>query len=154
MRVVIESLNKESGKLKLRYLDTSQLVEIEVKEDSLSEWKEFDLNKIHFQAFKCCLFDKNTELKYTYKEKFHFEDLVSNKNFKCTFKECIKEGDQDIWVVALNYFEINNNFLANEQMGSIYKLIIDEARNEKKFMCEDIRLLTDKNNDYVKHNER
>jgi hypothetical protein len=152
MRVVIEALNKETGKLKLRYLDTSQLVEIEFKENSLLEWKEFDLNKIHFQAFKCCLFDKNTEIKYTYNEKFHFRDLVSKKNFKCTFKECIQEADQEVWVVDLNYFEINNNFLAKEHTSSINKLIIEEAMKEKKFMCEDIRLLNDKNNEKIKSN--
>ncbi len=152
MRVVIEALNKETGKHKLRYLDTSQLVEIEFKESSLLEWKEFDLNKIYFQAFKCCLFDKNTEIKYTYNEKFHFRDLVTNKNFKCMFKECIQEADQEVWVVDLNYFEINNNFLAKEHTSSINKLIIEEALKEKKFMCEDIRLLNDKNNEKIKSN--
>jgi hypothetical protein len=37
-------------------------------------------------------------------------------------------------------------------MGSINKLIIEEARKEKKFMCEDIRLLNDKNNEKIKSN--
>jgi hypothetical protein len=152
MRVVIEATNKETGKLKLRYLDTSQLVEIKFKENSLLEWKEFDLNKIHYQAFKCCLFDNNSAIKYTYNEKFHFRDLVSKKNFKCTFKECIQKGDQEVWVVDLNYFEINNNFLAKEHASSINKLIIEEALNGKKFMCEDIRLLNDKNNEKIKSN--
>ena len=149
MRVIVEIFNMETGKLKVRFLDTSQLVEINIKENSLLEWKEFDLNKIHFQAFKCYLFNKDTEIKYTYSEKFLFRDLIAKKNFKCSFKECIHEDGQDFWVIELNYYEINNN---QEQMGSINKLIMEEASREKTFMCEDIRLLDNKNNQKITSN--
>ena len=159
MRVLVESYSSESGKIKVRYLDTSQQIEVSMKENSLIPWKDFDLNNIQMQAFKCCLFDKNVGIKYTYNVKFLFRDLINKKNFQCYFKDHLNDADEDSWLVDLNDYEelkkeVNNNYAPNSeavQIGTINKEILNETTSKKAFMCEDIRL-ADKNQDKIKAN--
>lgn len=139
----VDCQNKEC---QVRYLDTgvTDSNTLNSFEDMLP-WRDFDLVKLPYRAFKCALFKQDSEEKFEKdifpETRFLFKDLTSNRRIKCILVEQIdgnnnlvvnysqgndESSEDKIWIAKI-YAE----YEGEKKMKNINDIIIKKNANEK-----------------------